>query len=92
MAPSPTIESFFEFGSTYSHLSAAKIEALAAESGVGASWETFLLGPIFASQGWDDSPFDIYEAKGRYMRRDVERRCDDRMEEALAWAAKGALP
>ena len=39
-------------------------------------WEPFLLGPIFAEQGWDDSPFNIYPAKGRYMWRDVERMCE----------------
>jgi 2-hydroxychromene-2-carboxylate isomerase len=77
MPPSPTLEFFFEFGSTYSHLSAARVENLAAERGVEISWEPFLLGPIFASQGWDDSPFNIYEAKGRYMWRDMQRRCGE---------------
>ncbi len=33
----------------------------------------FLLGPIFKAQGWDTSPFNLYEAKGRYMWRDMER-------------------
>lgn len=71
------LEFWFEFGSTYSHLSAARIEALAAEyGGIEVSWEPFLLGPIFAAQGWGDSPFNIYPAKGRYMWRDIERRCD----------------
>ncbi len=80
-APSPaklgSLEFWFEFGSTYSHLSAARVEALAAEGGVEVSWEPFLLGPIFASQGWDDSPFNVYPAKGRYMWRDIERRCGE---------------
>ena len=66
---------WFEFGSTYSYLSAARIESLAAEAGVRAIWEPFLLGPIFAEQGWNDSPFNIYPAKGRYMWRDLERLC-----------------
>ena len=35
----------------------------------------FLLGPIFKAQGWDTSPFNLYEAKGRYMWRDLERLC-----------------
>ena len=39
-------------------------------------WRPFLLGPIFAAQGWRDSPFNIYPAKGRYMWRDLERTCD----------------
>lgn len=76
MPPPPKLEFFFEFGSTYSHLSAARIEALAAEADVEVSWEPFLLGPIFASQGWGNSPFNIYPAKGRYMWRDVERRSE----------------
>lgn len=34
-----------------------------------------MLGPIFEEQGWDDSPFNVYPAKGRYMWRDMERLC-----------------
>ncbi len=35
----------------------------------------FLLGPIFKAQGWTTSPFNLYEAKGRHMWRDLEREC-----------------
>jgi 2-hydroxychromene-2-carboxylate isomerase len=70
-----SVEFWFEFGSTYSYLSAARIESVAAAVGVPVLWEPFLLGPIFAEQGWDDSPFNVYPAKGRYMWRDVERLC-----------------
>jgi 2-hydroxychromene-2-carboxylate isomerase len=66
---------WFEFGSTYSYVSAVRIEAAAAGAGVPLVWEPFLLGPIFAEQGWDDSPFNVYPAKGRYMWRDIERLC-----------------
>ena len=38
-------------------------------------WRPFLLGPIFAAQGWRDLPFNIYPDKGRYMWRDLERTC-----------------
>jgi 2-hydroxychromene-2-carboxylate isomerase len=69
------LEFWFEFGSTYSYLSSARIEDSATAAGVPVSWEPFLLGPIFKEQGWDDSPFNVYPAKGRYMWRDVERRC-----------------
>lgn len=72
-AAAPRLEFWFEFASTYSYLSALRIEAMAAERGVGVVWRPFLLGPIFASQGWDTSPFAIYPAKGRYMWRDMER-------------------
>jgi 2-hydroxychromene-2-carboxylate isomerase len=42
---------------------------------VSLAWRPFLLGPIFAAQGWRDSPFNIYPNKGRYMWRDLERTC-----------------
>jgi 2-hydroxychromene-2-carboxylate isomerase len=42
---------------------------------VPLEWSPFLLGPIFREQGWNDSPFNIYPAKGRYMWRDLERIC-----------------
>jgi 2-hydroxychromene-2-carboxylate isomerase len=35
----------------------------------------FLLGPIFKSQGWTTSPFNLFPAKGRHMWRDLERLC-----------------
>lgn len=66
---------WFEFASTYSYLSVMRIGKLAAARGVSVSWKPFLLGPIFAAQGWDSSPFNIYPAKGRYMWRDMERIC-----------------
>ena len=67
---------WFEFASTYSYPAAMRIEALAAERGVAVSWRAFLLGPIFHEQGWQDSPFNLYPAKGRYMWRDLERICE----------------
>jgi 2-hydroxychromene-2-carboxylate isomerase len=66
------LEFWFEFGSTYSYLSAVRIEDA---EGVQVSWRPFLLGPIFEEQGWNDSPFNVYPAKGRYMWRDMERLC-----------------
>ncbi len=70
------VDFWFEFGSTYSYPAAMRIDALAAESRVKISWRAFLLGPIFHEQGWDDSPFNLYPAKGRYMWRDLERICE----------------
>lgn len=69
----PTIDFWYEFASTYSYLSALRIEDAAAAAGVTVRWRPFLLGPIFAAQGWTTSPFNIYPAKGRYMWRDVAR-------------------
>jgi 2-hydroxychromene-2-carboxylate isomerase len=70
------IEFWYEFGSTYSYPTAMRIERMAADAGIDVRWRPFLLGPIFQTLGWNDSPFNIYPAKGRYMWRDLERVCD----------------
>ncbi len=67
------LEFWYEFASTYSYLSAMRIEALAAGKGIEIAWKPFLLGPIFQAQGWQTSPFNLYPNKGRYMVRDIER-------------------
>lgn len=72
-----SLEFWFEFGSTYSYPAAMRIEQLALQANVKIEWRPFLLGPIFKSQGWNDSPFNIYSAKGHYMWRDLERVCKD---------------
>lgn len=72
------IQFWYEFASNYSYLSAMRIEAMAAPLGIVVEWKPFLLGPIFAAQGWTTSPFKIYPAKGRHMLRDMERICADR--------------
>ncbi len=69
------LDFWFEFASTYSYPAAMRIESLAEQAGVSVAWRPFLLGPIFRDQGWEDSPFNIYPAKGRYMWRDLERVC-----------------
>jgi 2-hydroxychromene-2-carboxylate isomerase len=71
--PAPRLEFWYEFASTYSYLSAMRIEETAKAAGVDVVWKPFLLGPIFFSQGWTTSPFNIYPAKGRYMVREMER-------------------
>jgi 2-hydroxychromene-2-carboxylate isomerase len=71
----PQIDFWYEFASTYSYPAAMRIDKAAAERGVALRWRPFLLGPIFFDQGWRNSPFNIYPAKGRYMWRDVERIC-----------------
>jgi 2-hydroxychromene-2-carboxylate isomerase len=69
----PVLDFWFDFASTYSYLAAARIRPLAAAANVQVRFRPFLLGPIFKAQGWDTSPFNLYEAKGRYMWRDMER-------------------
>ncbi len=73
----PVVDFWFDFASSYSYPAAMRVDALAAKSGVRIRYRPFLLGPIFKAQGWDTSPFNIYEAKGRYMWRDLERLCAD---------------
>jgi len=67
------LDFWFDFASTYSYLAAVRISPLAAQASVDVRFRPFLLGPIFKAQGWDTSPFSIYQAKGRYMWRDMER-------------------
>ncbi len=72
----PAADFWYEFASTYSYPAAMRVADLARARGVALSWRPFLLGPIFVTQGWRDSPFNLYPAKGRYMWRDLERICE----------------
>jgi 2-hydroxychromene-2-carboxylate isomerase len=72
----PALDFWFEFASTYSYPAAMRIAPLAKAGGVTLRWRPFVLGPIFKTQGWTTSPFNIYPDKGRYMWRDLERICD----------------
>ena len=74
----PSIEFWFDFASTYSYLTAMRIEEVASDFDVDVHWKPFLLGPIFAKLGWTDSPFKLYPAKGRYMVKDMQRICTER--------------
>jgi 2-hydroxychromene-2-carboxylate isomerase len=71
------LDFWFDFASTYSYPAALRIRPLAQEAGVIIQFRPFLLGPIFKAQGWRTSPFNLYEAKGRNMWRDLERICAD---------------
>src|SRR5215471_17601716 len=71
----PSLTFWYEFASTYSWLAAERIAALAAQADVEVAWRPFLLGPIFAAQGWTSSPFNLFPTKGRNMWRDMERQC-----------------
>jgi 2-hydroxychromene-2-carboxylate isomerase len=70
------LQFWFDFASTYSYPAAMRIEPLARARRVPVGWKPFLLGPIFAEQGWTDSPFNLHPAKGRYMWRDLARTCE----------------
>ena len=69
------LDFWFDFASTYSYPAAMRIAALAEERQVSIRYRPFLLGPIFADQGWRNSPFNIFPNKGKYMWRDMERIC-----------------
>jgi 2-hydroxychromene-2-carboxylate isomerase len=73
----PPVEIWFEFASTYSYPAVSRAEAVVRAAGLDPIWRPFLLGPIFHAQGWDDSPFNIYPIKGKYMWRDLARICAD---------------
>jgi 2-hydroxychromene-2-carboxylate isomerase len=75
MAGKPMLDFWFDFASTYSYPAAMRIAPPAEARGVRLRWRPFLLGPIFKAQGWDNSPFNLYAAKGRHMWRDLERIC-----------------
>jgi 2-hydroxychromene-2-carboxylate isomerase len=68
-----SLDFWYDFASPYSYLAAMRIEALAAAADVDLRWRPFLLGPIFAAQGWTDSPLNIFPCKGRYLWRDLAR-------------------
>lgn len=85
----PQLTFWYEFASTYSYLSVMRIEKAAAAAGVDVIWRPFLLGPIFKSQGWSTSPFNVYPAKGRYMVRDITRIATER---GLAFSMPDTFP
>jgi 2-hydroxychromene-2-carboxylate isomerase len=72
-----SLDFWFDFASTYSYPAMMRIGPLAAAAGVTIRYRPFLLGPIFKAQGWETSPFNVYDAKGRYMWRDLARLCAD---------------
>jgi 2-hydroxychromene-2-carboxylate isomerase len=71
------LDFWFEFASTYSYPAMMRIAPLAREAGLMVRFRPFLLGPVFKTQGWDTSPFNLYASKGRNMWRDLERLCAD---------------
>jgi 2-hydroxychromene-2-carboxylate isomerase len=85
----PAVDFWYEFASTYSYLAAERIEGAARVAGVTVRWRPFLLGPIFAAQGWATSPFNLYPAKGANMWRDMQRQAAKYL---LLWNKPTVLP
>ena len=72
--PDRPLEFWFEYGSTYTYLTVARIASVAAGRKVHVDWRPFLLMPILIEQGLENGPFLPYPNKLRYMWRDLERR------------------
>ena len=66
------LEFFFFLGSTYSHLSVHRAQALAQTAGVELVWRPFSVRTLMREQ--NNSPFVGKPVKLRYMWRDLERR------------------
>lgn len=91
----PQMTFWFEFASTYSYLSAMRVQEAANNAGVEVLWQPFLLGPIFAAQGWTTSPFNVYPRKGAYMWRDMARLATERgveFHQPTVFPQNGILP
>lgn len=71
-----TVEIWFEYASTYTYLSVSRISGVAEAAGVNVEWRPFLLLPVMQSFGMDQGPFLPFEAKQKYMWRDLERRAE----------------
>jgi 2-hydroxychromene-2-carboxylate isomerase len=71
------LDFWFDFASTYSYPAVMRIAPLARQVDLTVRFRPFLLGPVFKTQGWATSPFNLFEAKGRNMWRDLERLCGD---------------
>lgn len=83
------VEFWLEFGSNYSYLSVMRIQSLAAQYGVKVFWQPFLLGPIFQSFGWNNSPFVLQKEKGEYVWRDMARQC---AKYGISWKMPSVFP
>ena len=83
------LEFWFEFASNYSYLSVMRIEEATRKLGVDIVWRPFLLGPIFRSQGWSNSPFVLQKAKGDYVWKDMVRQC---AKHRLPWVHPSVFP
>lgn len=69
-----TLEFWYEFGSTYTYLTVARLRREAQQRGVDVQWRPFLLMPLMIEQGLTEGPFLPFPRKLAYMWRDLERR------------------
>jgi 2-hydroxychromene-2-carboxylate isomerase len=66
------LDFFFFYGSTYTYLTAMRIERVAAEAGIRLRWRPFDVRAIMIEQ--NNIPFRGKPVKMAYMWRDIERR------------------
>ncbi|MDJ0951942.1 MAG: 2-hydroxychromene-2-carboxylate isomerase [Alphaproteobacteria bacterium] len=72
----PQVQFWYEFASPYSYIAAHRVERLFEASGAEIVWRPLMLGPIFAANAVDGSPYQqASPAERRYRQRDVERLC-----------------
>ena len=83
------IEFWFEYGSTYTYLTVARLAAVSQARGVTVEWRPFLLMPIMIDLGMQQGPFLPFPAKLRYMWRDLERRA---RYNGILWRRPSAYP
>jgi 2-hydroxychromene-2-carboxylate isomerase len=83
--PPKKIEFWFDFASNYSYLSVMRVVG----HGIDVVWRPFLLGPIFQSFGWSNSPFVLQKEKGEYAWRDMARQC---RKYGIPWRMPSAFP
>ncbi len=85
----PVIEFWLDLASPYSYLSAMRIDDIAERARVAVRWRPFLLGAIFKSFGWDNSPFVLQKEKGAYMWQDMARQC---RKQNIPWTRPSTFP
>ena len=67
----PELDFYYDIASPYSYLSAARINALAANAGVQVNWKPFLLGGVFKTVG-NTMPASV-PARAVYLHQDLQR-------------------
>lgn len=66
---------WFDFASSYTYPAVMRVAQLAEQKGVEVVWHSFLLGAVFKQYGWQDTPFNLFPMKGKYMWHDLARTC-----------------
>lgn len=68
------LEFWFDYGSTYTYLTVARLGKLSKEFGFEVDWKPFFLTALFTEMGLPEGPFVPYPSKLNYMWNDLQRR------------------